>query len=75
MERAQWLLLMNTPCDVGRSAVQKSTGGQSHQIGNEKRVCVYRTDQNPDGLIPIGQARHRPISGIRKLADIESLGE
>ena len=42
MERAEWLLLMNTPRDAGLRAVQKSGCGKSHQIGNEKRASRDR---------------------------------
>ncbi len=38
MERAEWLLLMNTPRDVGRSAAQKSS------CLAENKECVLRLE-------------------------------
>jgi hypothetical protein len=43
MERAERLLFMNAPCDMGHSAVQKSSCGQAHQIGNQKRASRERS--------------------------------
>jgi len=40
------------PRDVGRSYLSRKSGcGKSHQIGNEKRASVDRSDQLPDGRI------------------------